>query len=119
MTSLRVVLIPICLASTFAAAQAAMEALIGNDPVSAATASLRKGDGRHIVLPICKDGGEVIPGSIGRDQAQVQKAMDNGWRPITCADIGDDPKLVKFYRVMAYADKYNRQLFELGGGAAK
>jgi hypothetical protein len=119
MTRWRGVLMLMCLAPAFASAQGAIGALVANEPVAAATASFRKGDARYIVLPICKEGGAVLPGSIGWDNTVVQKAMDSAWRPLACADIGDDPDLMKMYRLMTYAGKYNQQMFELNGRAAK
>ena len=98
-----------------AAAQAgdALEALLAKNPAVEAELAYAKGDGRHIVLPVCgENSGEVLPGW-PEDSPQARAAMDKGRRPLTCADLGPDPQRRNLMRAAQYAEKYNRKLLEL------
>jgi hypothetical protein len=98
------------------AAADALDALEAKDPVVEATKAFAAGDRRHIVVPVCgKEPGEVIPGWPLDDSTRVQKAMNGARRPLSCADLGEDPKHRRFMRASNYAERYNRKLLELEG----
>jgi hypothetical protein len=101
------------------------EQLLAKDPVAEAEKAIAAGDRRHIVLPVCGDQpGEVLPGwrkedvyqSTGRETPGFVKAMDEGQRPLSCSDFGDDKRQVKFIRAVRYAERYNEQLRVLTKG---
>ena len=103
-----------------AMADDALAALVANDPIAEAEKAFARGDHRHIVLPVCgKERGEVIPGWPLQDSPRVQDAMKLAHRPISCADLGDDPKQQRFMRVATYAERYNRKMLELEDGKEK
>ena len=111
-----------CLALAIASVAAAdrLATLLANDPVADAERAFASGDRRHIVVPVCgKDGGEVIPGWPLEYSLEAQRAMDQGMRPLSCADFGDDPKNAKFVRAANYAERYNRRMLELEGKGRK
>jgi hypothetical protein len=110
--------ITICLAMAVTSISASdrLTSLLGTDPASEAQKAFSSGDRRHIVLPVCgKEAGEVIPGWPLADSPEVQRAMNQAQRPISCEDFGDDPKKAKFIRAAKYAERYNRKLLELEG----
>src|SRR5690242_6722965 len=95
----------------------AVEALVAKNPVSEARKAFAAGDRRHIVVPVCgKDGGEVLPGWPLRESGKAQDAVLRGQRPVSCTDLGDDPKRNRFQRVANYAERYNGQLLKLESG---
>jgi hypothetical protein len=97
-----------------------LERLLATQPAAEAEQSFARGDRRHIVIPICQsEGGEVIPGWPLKDSPEVRKAMEEGRRPVTCAEIGDDPHSRKFMRLVKYAELYNQRLLELSSGRSK
>ena len=109
-------LIAAWLSTTVATVMAAdmLSALLAKDPLSEAERAFSAGDRRHIVLPVCgKEGGEVIPGWPLEYSPDVQRAMDAAQRPISCADLGDDPKNARFIQAGRYAERYNCRLLEL------
>ena len=92
----------------------ALEALLAKDPVAEAGKAFAAGERRHIVVPVCdREPGEVLPGWPLEDMAGAMRAIDLGQRPISCADLGDDPSNRKFRRAVQYAERYNRKLLEL------
>ena len=98
------------------AAADALDALVAKDPVAEATKAFSAGDRRHMVVPVCgKEPGEVIPGWPLHDSPRVQEAMKAARRPLSCADLGDDPKHQRFMKAANYAERYNRKLLELEG----
>ena len=106
--------------STTLVAADRLAALLANDPVADAERAFSSGDRRHIVVPVCgKDNGEVIPGWPLEHSPEVQRAMDQGKRPLSCADFGDDPKKAQFVRAANYAERYNNKLLELEGKGKK
>ena len=112
------------LVSLFFAAHAmageTLEPLLATKPAAEAEQSFARDDRRHIVIPVCQnEGGEVIPGWPLKDSPEVRKAMEEGRRPITCAEIGDDPHSRKFMRLVKYAELYNQRLLELSSGRSK
>ena len=91
-----------------------VDSLLSTNPMAEAERAFSSGDSRHIVVPVCKgQGGEVIPGWPLEDSPEVQAAIKNGRRPITCMDLGDDLGSKDFQRVAKYAGQYNRKLLEL------
>ena len=93
-----------------------LDVLVAKDPVAEAAKAFAAGDRRHIVVPVCgKEPGEVIPGWPLNDSPRVQAAMKAAQRPLSCADLGDDPKHRKFMRAANYAERYNQKLLELEG----
>ena len=112
----RAVIISCLLSITSAIASDRLSTLLTNDPASDAEKAFSSGDRRHIVVPVCgKDSGEVIPGWPLEHSPEVQRAMDLAKRPVSCADLGDDPKKANFLRVAKYAERYNRRMLELEG----
>ncbi len=92
-----------------------VEALVARNPISEAERAYAAGNTRHIVLPVCgEQRGEVIPGRPPDDTPEVQRAIDEGQRPLSCADFGYDPKNARFVRAARWAAQYNRKLLELG-----
>src|SRR5690349_20761290 len=113
---MRRALITGCLALNMASLVAAdrLAVLLANDPVADAERAFTSGDHRHIVLPVCgKESGEVIPGWPLEYSPEAQRAMDQGRRPLSCADFGDDSQKAKFVRAANYAERYNRKILEL------
>jgi len=99
-----------------AAAADAIDALVSKDPAAEAAKAFTAGDRRHIVVPVCgKEPGEVIPGWPLHNSPGVREAFKNAQRPISCADLGNDPKHQRFIRVQQYAEQYNRKLLQLEG----
>ncbi|OFW09466.1 MAG: hypothetical protein A3G20_07045 [Acidobacteria bacterium RIFCSPLOWO2_12_FULL_59_11] len=97
-----------------------LSTLLASDPASEAERAFASGDRRHIVVPVCgKDTGEVIPGWPLEHSPEVQHAMEIAKRPISCADLGDDPKKANFVRAANYAERYNRKMLELEGKGKK
>jgi hypothetical protein len=99
-----------------------LEAFLARNPVTEAEKAFAAGERRQIVLPVCgEQRGEVIPGwsqeeviqSNGLPTPAVEKAMNEGQRPLSCADFADDKKNAKFIRAAKYAEQYNRKLREL------
>ena len=116
----------VLLAMTAADATASdrLEAFLGRDPVAEAERAFAAKDRRQIVLPACSDRGvEVLPGWSQQEALQpsglptpaFEKAMNEGQRPLSCADFGEDPKHTKFIRAAKHAERYNRRLRELDG----
>jgi len=111
-----------CLALSMTSLLAAdrLAALLANDPVADAERAFASGDRRHIVVPVCdRDSGEVIPGWPLEYSPEAQRAMDQGKRPLSCADLRDDPEKAKFVRAANYAERYNRKMLELEGKGKK
>ena len=89
-------------------------ALLARDPDVEAERAFSSGDRRHIVVPVCtQGGGQVIPGWPLHDSPEVRRAMDSAQRPFACSDFGEDPKQRNFVRAAKYAERYNRKLLEL------
>jgi hypothetical protein len=102
----------LCAASAIAADR--LGALLAKDPDVEADRAFSSGDHRHIVVPICiQGGGEVIPGWPLNDSPEVRRAMDSAKRPFSCSDFGEDPKQRNFVRAVKYGERYNRKLLEL------
>jgi hypothetical protein len=116
----RAVIIVCLLSCTSITASDRLDALLASDPAAEAQRAFASGDRRHIVVPVCgKDSGEVIPGWPLEHSPEVQRAMDLGKRPISCADLGDDPKKKNFVRAATYAERYNQKMLELEGKPKK
>jgi hypothetical protein len=99
-----------------ATAADALDTLVAKDPIVEATKAFAAGNRRHIVVPVCgKEPGEVIPGWPLHDSPRIQEAIKAGQRPVSCADIGADPKHERFMRAAKYAERYNGKLLELEG----
>jgi hypothetical protein len=97
-----------------------LEALLAKDPDVEAERASSSGDRRHIVVPVCtQGGGEVIPGWPLQDSPEVQRAMDSAKKPFSCSDFGADPQQRNFVRAAKYAERYNRKLLELEQGKKK
>jgi len=91
-----------------------LSAMIAKDPSAEAEAAFASGDRRHIVVPVCSQGGgQVIPGWPLEDSPEVRRAMDEAKKPFSCADFGEDPKRRNFVRAAKYAERYNQKLLEL------
>jgi hypothetical protein len=98
----------------------ALDELLATDAVAEAEKAFKSGDRRHIVVPVCgKEPGEVIPGWPVEDSPEIREALERGRRPVSCADLGDDPKGRNFFRTVRYADRYNRKMLELEGRKAQ
>lgn len=94
----------------------ALDALTAKDPITEATKAFADGDRRHILVPVCgKEPGEVIPGWPLHDSPRVQEAMKAAQRPISCADLGEDPNRQEFMRAARYVERYNDKLLQLEG----
>ena len=88
--------------------------LLAKNPDLEAERAFSSGDRRHIVVPVCtQGGGEVIPGWPLHDSPEVRSAMDSAKKPFACSDFGEDPKQRNFVRAAKYAERYNRKLLEL------
>ena len=110
----RTTLLYLCLLATSAIGGNAVDTLLSTDPMTEAERAFASGDRRHIVVPVCgSQPGEVIPGWPLGESSQTWDAMKNGRRPISCNDLGDDPKSRTFMRVAQYAEQYNRTLLKL------
>ena len=97
-----------------------VERLLSRDPIVEADGAFARGDKRHLVIPICgPQPGEVIPGWPMKETPEAWKALENGYRPIACADMAPDPKHYVFIRVAEYAAQYNRRLLELDAPTTK
>jgi hypothetical protein len=95
----------------------ALERLLGTQPTKEAEGAFARGDRRYIVIPICESArGEVIPGWPINDSPEIRKAIEEGRRPVTCADIGPDPQSRQFKRLAKYAEQYNQRLLQLSSG---
>jgi hypothetical protein len=106
--------------SAEATAGEALERLLATKPAVEAEHSFDRGDLRYIVIPICQSElGEVIPGWPLKDSPEIRKAMEEGRRPVTCAEIGPDPHTMQFKRLAKYAELYNQRLLELSRGRGK
>ena len=117
---MRRAVITACLLGTSIIASDRLNALLASDPAAEAQQAFASGDQRHIVVPVCgKDSGEVIPGWPLEQSPEVQRAMDLGKRPVSCADLGDDPKKNNFVRAAKYAERYNQKMLELEGKGKK
>ena len=102
----------LCAANAIASDRLA--ALLANDPDVEAQRAFSSGDRRHIVVPVCtQGGGETIPGWPLHDSPEVRRAMDSAKKPFSCSDFGEDPKQRNFVRAAKYAERYNRKLLEL------
>ena len=101
-------------ASTAAMADGAVERLLAGNPSAEAERAFAAGDRRHIVVPVC-DGqnGEVLPGWPLHESPEAIAAIDNGIRPVTCADLANSADARAFRRVAGYAENYNRRMLEL------
>ena len=65
-----------------------IDSLLSTNPVGEAEASYARGDKRHIIVPVCGDEpGEVIPGWPTENTPEIQAAMRQGRRPVTCEDF--------------------------------
>jgi hypothetical protein len=103
-----------------ATAGEALDALLAKDPVAEAGKAFAAGDRRHIVVPVCgRESGEVIPGWPLDDRDGAMRAIGLGKRPISCADLGDDPQKRNFRRAVRYAELYNHKVLELQGPAKR
>lgn len=101
-------------------ADGGVDAKLTGDPAVVAEKAFQSGDRRHIVIPVCgSDQGEVLPGWPLHESPAHLEALERGRRPITCADLGDDPKRRNFVRAAHYAERYNRRLLELEGKGPK
>jgi hypothetical protein len=116
----RAVIVACLLTGTSIIASDRLDALLASEPAAEAQRSFASGDRRHIVVPVCgKESGEVIPGWPLAHSPDVQRAMDQGKRPVSCADLGDDPKNDNFVRAAKYAERYNQKMLELEGKGKK
>ena len=116
----RAVIISCLLSAAGVIASDRLSTMLANDPTAEAEKAFASADRRHIVVPVCgKDSGEVIPGWPLEHSPEVQRAMDVAKRPISCADLGDDPKKANFVRAAKYAERYNRRMLELEGKGKK
>ena len=107
-------------AAANAAADDPLAAMLSIDPIAAAEKAYRSGDTRPLVLPVCgPEPGEVLPGWPALESPEAWAAIENGKRPLKCADYGDDPKQYRFIRAARYAERYNRKLLELEGKRPK
>jgi hypothetical protein len=89
-------------------------ALLAQDAGAEAERAFSSGDRRHIVVPVCTEGGgQVIPGWPLHDSPEVRRAMDSAKRPFSCSDFGEDPKRRNFVRAAKWAERYNGKLLEL------
>ena len=110
----RIALLYLSLLATSATGGNTVDTLLSTDPVTEAERAFASGDRRHIVVPVCgSQPGEVIPGWPLEESSQTSDAMEKGRRPISCNDLGDDPKSRTFMRVARYAEQYNRTLLKL------
>jgi hypothetical protein len=94
----------------------AIDSLLSTNPTTEAERAFASGDRRYIVVPMCRgqQGGEVIPGWPQlEDSPEVQAAIENGRRPITCKDLVNDSESRDFQRVAKYAKQYNIKIYEL------
>jgi hypothetical protein len=89
-------------------------ALLAHDPAVEAERAFSSGDRRHIVVPVCTEGGgQVIPGWPLQDSPEVRRAMDLAKKPFSCSDFGEDPKRRNFVRAAKWAERYNGKLLDL------
>lgn len=110
-----------------------IDSLLSTNPVGEAEASYALGDKRHIIIPVCGDEpGEVIPGWPIENTPEIQAAMKQGRRPVTCEDFAlpieveskpvtnecDDSSDL-FMRLVEYSAAYNSRLRELEAASKK
>jgi hypothetical protein len=112
------ILMGVLFASTGALAEGAVARLLARNPSTEAERAFASGDKRHIVVPVC-DGqnGEVLPGWPLHESPEAIAAIDNGIRPVTCADFASSSGA--FRSVARYAENYNRRMLELTKKQAK
>ena len=106
--------ITVCLLCAFSVIAAdRLGVLLAKNPDIEAETAFASGDRRHIVVPICTEGGgEMIPGWPLHDSPGVRRAMDSAKKPFACPDFDDDPKQRNFVHAAKYAERYNRKLPE-------
>src|SRR5688572_12487541 len=111
---LRASIVASLLCAANAIASDRLGALLAEDPAVEAERAFSSGDRRHIVVPVCSEGGgQVIPGWPLHDSPEVRRAMDSAKRPFSCSDFGEDPKRRNFVRAAKWAERYNGKLLEL------
>jgi len=110
-----------------------IDSLLSKNPVGEAEASYARGDKRHIIIPVCgNEPGEVIPGWPIENTPEIQAAMEQGRRPVTCEDFelairsGPEPITNEcddstdlFMRLVEYSAAYNARLLELEAASKK
>ena len=95
-------------------AASTLDTVLDKDPVREAERAFAAGDYRHIVVPVCgQASGETLPGWPLSFSPAHLKAIENGKRPITCADLGPDTDRRLFVRITKYAEQYNQTLLRL------
>jgi len=103
------------LTSTAGAADA-LDLFLSNDPVAIATAAFKAGDNRHLVVPVCRPQlDEAMPGwpRSGPTPPAFWLALEKAQRPFRCNDLGEDTDSAMQFRLLHYAEQYNKTLLEL------
>jgi hypothetical protein len=106
---LRAMLTSLVVLASSASASDRLSALLAKDPESEAQKAFSSGDRRYIAVPLCDAGvGRFVPGWPNEDLPTLMQ-------PISCADLGSDPKQINLTRAVKYAESYNRKLRQLEG----
>ena len=106
----------LCLLTANARAADALDLFLSNDPVAVATAAFKSGDSRQLVVPVCRPQiDEAMPGwpRSGPTPPAFWVALEKAQRPFRCDDLGEDADSAMQFRLLRYAEQYNKTLLEL------